>query len=120
MSIELGGDNLKQGVLSLVMALVEILRDALSDEAFRRVESGDLTEEEVERLGRGLVDLEEAIESIKREQGVVETTRKVREGLDNIVDEVLNKMINPEDWAPEEHSLTSNHPARISGSSNEG
>ncbi|MCL6578968.1 MAG: gas vesicle protein K [Candidatus Bathyarchaeota archaeon] len=101
MSIDLDSERLKHGVLSLVIALVEIIRDALKIEAYKRVEAGDLTEDEVERLGKALMDLDEAIESIKREQGIVESVKKVRDGLDRIVDDVLDRMINPERWSKE-------------------
>jgi hypothetical protein len=101
LGIKVDEESLRHGVLSLVLAIVEIVADALKIEAFKRVESGDLTEEEVERLGKALMELDRAIESIKREQGIEESVRKVREGLDDVVDEVLDKMLNPERWAKE-------------------
>jgi hypothetical protein len=100
-AIKVDEESLKHGVLSLVLAIVEIVADALKIEASKRVESGDLTEEEVERLGRALMELDKAIESIKKEQGIEESVRKVREGLDDIVDEVLDKILNPERWVEE-------------------
>ena len=48
--INIDENNLKHGVLGLVLALVEIIKDALRIQAFERMESGSLTEEEVERL----------------------------------------------------------------------
>jgi len=101
MVLDINEDNLKQGVLGLVIALVEIIRDALRIQAFKRIESGSLTEEECERLGKALMELDEAIEGIKKEQGVTESVRAVRDGLDSIVDDVLDKFINPERWAEE-------------------
>ena len=68
--INIDEDNLKNGVLGLVLAVVEILRDALQNQATRRIESGALTGEEVERLGAALADLDAAIEGIKLEQGL--------------------------------------------------
>jgi hypothetical protein len=91
--------NLKHAVLGLVIALVEIIRDALRLQAFKRMEAGSLTHEEIERLGRALSDLDTAIEEIKEEQGITEAVRSVRDGLDRIVDEVIDKIINPEKWA---------------------
>jgi len=44
------------------------------------------------------MDLDTAIEEMKKEQGITESVKSVRDGLDNIVDEVLDKMINPERW----------------------
>jgi len=101
MPIDIDENNLKQGVLGLVIALTEIIRDALRLQAFKRMEGGTLTEEEMERLGEGLMDLDIAIEEIKEEQGVVESVKAVRDGLDQIIDEVVDKMVNPERWKEE-------------------
>ena len=99
MTVNIDEKNLKQGVLGLVMALVEIIRDALKLQAIRRMEGGNLTEEEIERLGEALMDLDIAIEQIKEQQGVAETVKSVRDGLDDIVDDVINGMLNPEKWS---------------------
>lgn len=98
MPIDIDEKNLKHGVLGLVIALVEIIKDALRLQAFKRMEGGSLTEEEMERLGEALMDLDIAIEEIKKEQGITESVKSVRDGLDNIVDEVIDKIINPERW----------------------
>jgi len=98
MPIDIDEKNLKHGVLGLVVALVEIIKDALRLQALKRMEGGSLTEEETNRLGEALMDLDTAIEEIKEEQGVSESVKSVRDGLDNIVDELLDKMINPERW----------------------
>jgi len=101
MPIDIDTDNLKHGVLGLVIALVEIIKDALNLQAIKRMEGGTLSEKEVERLGEALMDLDLAIEEIKKEQGVTESVKSVRDGLDSIVDEVLDKMINPGKWRKE-------------------
>lgn len=101
MPLDIHEDNLKQGVLGLVLALVEIIRDALRLQAFKRMEGGSLTEEEIERLGEALMDLDVAIEEIKKEQGITESVKSVRDGLDSIVDDVIDKMLNPERWSKE-------------------
>ncbi|MCG2676541.1 gas vesicle protein K [bacterium] len=93
MPIDIDEKNLKHGVLGLVIALVEIIKEALRLQAMKRMEGGSLTEEEVDRLGRALMDLDTAIEEIKKEQGISESVKSVRDGLDNIVDELLDKMI---------------------------
>ena len=98
MAIEIDEGNLKQGVLGLVIALVEIIQDALRHQAFRRMEGGSLTEEEMERLGEALMDLDEAIEQIKQENGIAGAVRSVRDGLDNAVDDVLDNLLNPDKW----------------------
>ncbi|MDO9463750.1 MAG: gas vesicle protein GvpK [bacterium] len=107
MPIDIDEDNLKHGVLGLVIALVEIIKDALNLQAIKRMEGegleekSKLTEKEMERLGEALMDLDVAIEEIKKEQGVTESVKSVRDGLDDIVDEVVDKMVNPERWREE-------------------
>ena len=101
MPINIDEDNLKHGVLGLVIALVEIIKDTLNLQAMKRMEGGSLSEEEMERLGEALQDLDIAIEEIKKEQGVTESVKSVRDGLDSIVDEVLDQMINPKRWRKE-------------------
>lgn len=101
MSIDINEDNLKHGVLGLVIALVEVIRDALKIQAFKRMESGILSEEECERLGEALMDLDIALEEIKEEQGITESVQAVRDGLDEIVDDVIDRIINPDRWREE-------------------
>jgi len=101
MVLDIDEKSLKHGVLGLVIALVEVIRDALKLQAMKRMEGGSLTEEEMERLGEALMDLDIAIEEIKEEQGIAESVKSVRDGLDEIVDDVLDRMINPERWKEE-------------------
>lgn len=98
MIVDIDEQSLKHGVLGLVIALVEIIRDALKLQAIKRMEGGSLTEKEMERLGQALMELDIAIEEIKEEQGIVESVRSVRDGLDELVDDVLDRIINPEKW----------------------
>ena len=99
--LDIDEGNLKQGVLGLVIALVDIIKDALKTQAFKRMEEGRLNEEEMNRLGEALMDLDGALDQIKEEHGVTEAVQNVRDGLDDIVDEVVDKMINPERWKEE-------------------
>ena len=105
MVLNIHENNLNHGILGLVLALVEIIRDALRLQAFKRMEGGSLTEEECERLGRVLTDLDMAIEDIKEEQGITESVQSVRDGLDSIVDDILDKFLNPKRWADEAERL---------------
>lgn len=102
--IDIDEKNLKHGVLGLVIALVEIINDTLKLQAVKRIESGSLTDEEVERLGVALEDLGKAIEEMKEEQGVTEAVQNVKSGLDSIANDVINKMINPERWRDVKHA----------------
>ena len=99
--IHIDEGNLKNGVLGLVLAVVEILRDALQNQASRRIDSGSLSDEEVERLGAALADLDLAIEGIKREQGLAQAVQSVRDGLDDIVNDVVQRALDPRAWRDE-------------------
>jgi hypothetical protein len=101
MVIKIDENNLKQGVLGLVIALVEVIRDALRIQAIKRMESGILTDEECERLGQALMDLDLALEGIKQEHELAESVQSVRDGLDKLVDDVVDKMLNPGRWEEE-------------------
>ena len=101
MPIDINEDNLKHGLLGLVIAIVEIIRDALKHQALRRMDKGSLTDEEVERLGRALEEIDIAIDQMKEEQGVSDAVKQVRDGLDDLVDDVLDQIINPERWKEE-------------------
>ena len=97
MPIDINEDNLRQGLLGLVIYIVEIVKDALKHQALRRMEGGSLNEEEIERLGRALKDIDLAIEQIKEEQGIRETVQSVRDGLDEVVNDVVDKILYPRD-----------------------
>ena len=98
MVVDIDEKNLKHGVLGLVIALVEIIKDTLKLQAVKRMEGGSLTQEEMERLGEALMDLDTAIDEIKQEQGITESVKSVRDGLDNLVDDVIDQFLNPERW----------------------
>jgi len=101
MAIHVDEANLKHGVLGLVLALVEVISDALKIQALKRMDSGVLTDEECERLGKALMDLDIALEEIKEAQGIAESVQAVRDGLDDLVDDVIDRLINPERWQEE-------------------
>ena len=96
MPINIDQDNLKESVLGLVLALVEIIKDVLKTEALRRMEGGRLTEAEIERLGKALMDLDQVIEEIKEEHGIVSAVASVREGLDGLVGDLLTDFTKEE------------------------
>jgi Gas vesicle protein K len=54
----------------LVLTIVELLRQLMERQALRRVEVGDLPEETVERLGLGLMRLEEAMDELREYFGL--------------------------------------------------
>ena len=97
MVIEINEDNLKQGLLGLVVALVEVIQEALVRQAMRRIEGGKLSAEEEARLGEALADLDEALEHIKKENDIEDIVKSVTDGLNEVADVFLN----PERWAEE-------------------
>ena len=100
--VEIDEKNLKNGLLGLVVGLVEIIQEVLERESIRRMESGHLSEEEIERLGSALMDLKSALGKIKEENDISEIVRKFRQGLDNTVDEAIGKLVNPREWEKSE------------------
>ena len=103
--LDIDEKSLKHGLLGLVVALVEIIRDALKLQAMRRMEGGSLTEEEMDRLGEALMELDIAVNEMKEEQGIGESVKSIRDGLDDIVDDVLDRMVNPERWKEAEQKV---------------
>ncbi|GAA4916364.1 gas vesicle protein K [Nesterenkonia rhizosphaerae] len=99
MALHVDEENLKHGVLTLVVTLVEVIQEALETQAVRRMEGGDLSEEEQNRLGEALLELDEAMEQIKADHGITQSVRDLHRGLDDVVDEVVDKLINPQRWA---------------------
>lgn len=92
MKIEIDDKDLKHGLLGLVLAIIEIVRDTLRIQSIKRMESKSLTEEQVNRLGTALMELDKAIEKLKEEQGVSEAVRSVRDGLDDLVEGMVHKL----------------------------
>lgn len=105
MTLEVDEGNLKEGLLGLVVALLEIIVDALEIQAIRRMEGGSLTEVEINRLGEALMDLDQAIYDIKLEHGIDEAVENIRDGLDEVVDQVVDRMLNPERWEEDLNSV---------------
>ena len=54
----------------LVLTIVELLRQLMERQAIRRVEAGSLPDETVERLGLGLMRLEEAMDELREYFGL--------------------------------------------------
>ena len=55
---------------TLILALVETIRQLVERQAIRRVDSGSLSDEQVERLGLALLRLEEQMAELKAHFGV--------------------------------------------------
>src|SRR5699024_6978394 len=99
--LEIDEQSLKHGVLTLVVTLVEVIQEALETQAVRRLEGGDLTEQEQDGPGEELMDLDEDMDEINAEYGITASVTDLHRGLDDVVDEVVDKLINPARWAEE-------------------
>ena len=58
-------ERVEQGLARLVLTVIEVVRKVLEHQAVRRMDGGDLTAEEVERLGLTLLRLDERMQQMK-------------------------------------------------------
>jgi hypothetical protein len=65
MRLEGDREDLARGLAQLVLTLIELLRQLMERQAIRRVEGGDLSEEQIERLGQALIALEQRMAELK-------------------------------------------------------
>lgn len=63
-------DEVQRSVAKLVLTLVEFIRRLLERQAIRRMEQGTLNDEQVENVGRALMQLEETVQDIAAKFGV--------------------------------------------------
>ena len=56
--------------MSLVLTLVELLRQLMERQAIRRVDRGGLTDEQIERIGTTLMLLEEKMTELREHFGL--------------------------------------------------
>jgi hypothetical protein len=63
--LDLDPDNVKNGLGQLVLTLVKLLHELLERQAIRRIESGHLTDIEIERLGVTLMKQAREIERLR-------------------------------------------------------
>lgn len=70
MRLEADRDDVARGLAQLVLTIIELLRQLMERQAIRRVEAGDLSDEQVERLGQALMALERQMGELKDEFGL--------------------------------------------------
>jgi hypothetical protein len=95
--IELDGDDDggANGLMAIVVAVMELLVETMEREAVRRMESGALTPEEIERLGSQLRAIETEIESMKQREGIGDDVDRLRGDLDSLVSEAVERVRDP-------------------------
>lgn len=68
--IDTDPDSVERGLASLVLTVVELLRQLMEKQALRRVDRGDLTDEQVEAIGLTLMRLDERMTELCEHFGV--------------------------------------------------
>ena len=68
--LETDKESVERDLFKLVLTVIELVRQLMEKQALRRVDEGDLTDEQVEGLGLGLMHLEEAMEELKDRYGL--------------------------------------------------
>jgi hypothetical protein len=63
-------ESVENGLARLVLAIIELVRRLLEKQALRRMDAGNLTDDEIERLGESLMKLEEKMLEMKRVFGL--------------------------------------------------
>ncbi|HET9731695.1 MAG TPA: gas vesicle protein K [Acidimicrobiales bacterium] len=63
--LEADPDNADRGLAQLVLTLVDLLRRLMERQAVRRLESGGLTEDQVEALGQAFMKMEARMDELK-------------------------------------------------------
>jgi gas vesicle protein GvpK len=60
----------ENGLARLVLAIIELVRRLLEKQALRRMDAGNLSDEEIERLGQALMKLEDKMAEMKKVFGL--------------------------------------------------
>lgn len=65
-------EHVERGLAQLVLTIVDLLRELMERQALRRMEGGTLDDDEVERLGRAFMRLNERMDELKEEFGLTD------------------------------------------------
>ena len=65
--VEIDKDAVERDLMKLVLTIIELVRQLMERQAIRRVDEGDLADEQVEELGLGLMRLEEAMTQLREQ-----------------------------------------------------
>lgn len=63
--ISADAEIVENGLAKLVLSIIELVRKLLEKQALRRMDAGNLTDAEIERLGNALMKLEEKMAELK-------------------------------------------------------
>jgi hypothetical protein len=65
--LETDSESVQRDLMKLVLTIIELVRQLMERQAIRRVDEGDLTDDQVEELGTGLMRLEEAMTQLREQ-----------------------------------------------------
>src|SRR5436189_3991876 len=68
--IEADPENVERGLAQLVLTLVELLRQLMERQALHRMEVGNLTDEQIDRLGETFMKLEQRMNELTEHFGL--------------------------------------------------
>ncbi|WP_240796489.1 gas vesicle protein K [Streptomyces sp. RFCAC02] len=68
--LDIDRDSVGRDLAGLVLTIVELLRQLMERQAVRRVESGNLTDDQIERVGTTLMLLEERVADLRDQFGL--------------------------------------------------
>jgi hypothetical protein len=63
--LETDAESVERDLFKLVLTIIELVRQLMEKQALRRVDEGDLSDEQVESLGTALMHLEQAMDDLK-------------------------------------------------------
>jgi hypothetical protein len=73
-------DIVENGLAKLVLSIIELVRRLLEKQALRRMDAGNLTDEEIERVGSALMKLEEKMAEMKQIFGLADDDLNLKLG----------------------------------------
>jgi hypothetical protein len=68
--ISADSEVVENGLAKLVLSIIELVRQLLEKQALRRMDGGNLSDDEIERLGEALMKLEEKMGELKQVFGL--------------------------------------------------
>ncbi|TLS44539.1 gas vesicle protein K [Streptomyces montanus] len=70
--LELDKESARRSLAGLVLTIVELLRQLMERQALRRIDQGDVSDEQIEEVGRTLMALEENMAELREHFGLTE------------------------------------------------